>query len=34
MHAVGARYPEVRLLLETNELSNQEIVAWEPLIRN
>ena len=31
---MGARYVEVRLLLENNELSNKENIAWEPFIRN
>lgn len=30
----GARYLEVRLLLETNGLSNEENVPWEPFISN
>ena len=30
----GARYLEVRLLLENNGLSNEENIAWEPFIRN
>jgi hypothetical protein len=30
----GARYLEVRLLFENNELSNEENIAWEPFIRN
>ncbi|MFC6762189.1 FAD-dependent monooxygenase [Sulfitobacter porphyrae] len=34
IYANGARYLEVRLLLETNGLSNQEIVPWAPFIRN
>ena len=32
--AGGARYPEVRLLLENNMLSNERILPWEPFIRN
>lgn len=30
----GTRYLEVRILLENNELSNEENIAWEPYIRN
>jgi hypothetical protein len=30
----GARYFEVRILLENNELSNRRTIAWEPFIRN
>ena len=31
---MGARYLEVRLLLENNGLSNEENIAWELFIRN
>jgi hypothetical protein len=30
----GARYLEVRLLLENNELSNEGNIAWARFIRN
>lgn len=30
----GARYLELRLLLETKGLSNEENAPWEPFIRN
>ena len=29
----GARYLELRLLLENNGLSNEENIAWDPFIR-
>ena len=30
----GARYFEVRLLLENNELSNEKFIVWERFTRN
>ena len=34
VYVAGARYLEVQLLLENNELSNEENIAWEPFISN